>query len=393
VAILQTARIGIPYPDDDEPNDPPSHLQQLASTIDPVMALDYQGPLSARGPAATVGRYYTDSAPTGLTYRDNGVAWIGLARDDQVVHRTGGDVISTSPNNYGLRIVGAPGQASNLLELRDSSLGYLAGIDYSGAVVLANNNGTATLRGGELHLTTNATAGLVAMDSARDLRFIQNSLHKMTMVAGGGLVVGGSIGSFVGPGASATPLAVVGAPAQLADLVQVRDSAQALLASISNLGVLTAAGGVRSAPMTPTRYYDSANVYTNTTSWTRGWTDSTKTTAAPTSGTTFIAPPSGEARVDVAGWLNAGGDNRGQLGYEIRSGAVVGSGTVFFSPDDNTAAMQKAATSTVVTNGTEISGLTPGATYNIRFMVRETDNNANAGTTYIWRRLIVTPVM
>lgn len=114
------------------------------------------------------------------------------------------------------------------------------------------------------------------------------------------------------------------------------------------------------------------------------WNDST--TIAPISSTTyipgspvvggtFVAPPSGAVWATIGGLIRQG--NNGQdirLAYEIRAGAVLGSGTVLWAASVGRSiqcgqAVNTSAPAVLSASHRQLVGsMTPGATYNIRTM-------------------------
>jgi len=75
--MANTTRAGLPYPPYNAPADVPGDILALATRLDTIIAMDDQGSLGSRPAAGVSGRYYTDTV-SGLTYRDNGSAWIAL---------------------------------------------------------------------------------------------------------------------------------------------------------------------------------------------------------------------------------------------------------------------------------------------------------------------------
>lgn len=79
---------------------------------------------------------------------------------------------------------------------------------------------------------------------------------------------------------------------------------------------------------------------------------------------TFVAPLSGKVDVHNTVQCSNSGSAVSICSFEVRAGAVIGSGTVFFA-----ASIPTAVYSVTVVRGTvvtEVSGLTPGATYNVQ---------------------------
>jgi len=147
-------------------------------------------------------------------------------------------------------------------------------------------------------------------------------------------------------------------------------------------------------PVTPVTAKFATGALATTTQNTSGTTTSTSYTATLTGGTTcsltFVAPPSGQVMVHNTVNLSNTLTSGVLMSFEIRAGAVVGSGTVFQAADDQNTNQSSgvAGVGNRATVSTPITGLTPGATYNIRQMFR-----VSAGTgTYISKRLTVVPL-
>ena len=111
-------------------------------------------------------------------------------------------------------------------------------------------------------------------------------------------------------------------------------------------------------------------------------------TSNPFPSTTFVAPTSGEVTVSLTAWLENSGAARTYLTYIIREGAVVGSGTTFFTGGDENSIVNNVAGDDDRDGIQEhITGLTPGATYNLRTRGRV---GASAGKI-LWQHVIVRP--
>lgn len=125
---------------------------------------------------------------------------------------------------------------------------------------------------------------------------------------------------------------------------------------------------------------------------TSGTTTSVGYTAALTGGVTctavFVAPTSGRVQIAYGSQISNSGANNTFCSAEVRTGGVVGSGTVVSAAGDATALIN-ASTSLVRFGGVlTLSGLTAGSTYNVQLMYR-----VSAGTgTYLRKHLAVTPL-
>lgn len=123
---------------------------------------------------------------------------------------------------------------------------------------------------------------------------------------------------------------------------------------------------------------------------TAGTTTSTVYTPTLTGGTTcsftFVAPGSGRVLVSHNCNLEATSGNLALCGFELRTGSTIGSGTLVVGTTNN---------DEVLTAGSQanfgrsrlVTGLTPGATYNIRMMFAVTSGTG----TFKSKHLNVTP--
>lgn len=122
-----------------------------------------------------------------------------------------------------------------------------------------------------------------------------------------------------------------------------------------------------------------------TGSTTNGSTTSTSYTNTLTTtgihGVAFIAPPSG--KVQIIGRAAAGNTTVGQyaqLDWEVRNGSTIGSGTLFRTANNNTAAVHLSSTASgqgSLNISGLLTGLTPGANYNACLTYAASANTAN----------------
>lgn len=127
--------------------------------------------------------------------------------------------------------------------------------------------------------------------------------------------------------------------------------------------------------------------------YTIGTSASTSYTATLTGGTTcstlFVAPPSGRVRVGLSCRSFTGATGFIYMSFEIRSGAVVGSGTVHTAAADERAVMHQTTIQSLgFGRDLHVSGLTPGSTYNVRTMFRVSTNTG----TWADKELSVEPL-
>ena len=124
--------------------------------------------------------------------------------------------------------------------------------------------------------------------------------------------------------------------------------------------------------------------------------NTTYAAGSPVCGTTFVAPPTGKVYVTVSGEIRGSASNSfARLSFEIRAGGSVGAGTVHTAAADNRAIIggQFGVAITDFRHGGSreclITGLTPGATYNVRTM-----HVLNAGSGAVYgRELLIKPVL
>lgn len=109
-------------------------------------------------------------------------------------------------------------------------------------------------------------------------------------------------------------------------------------------------------------------------------------------GVTFIAPNSGKVYVNVSGHLQCNtAAQTAYLTYELRDGAVIGSGTVAVAvqSDYGVGIGGPGVTRASLTRRMSVTGLTPGNSYNARTMHFVTGGNAD----YYRREILVEPVI
>jgi len=121
-------------------------------------------------------------------------------------------------------------------------------------------------------------------------------------------------------------------------------------------------------------------------------TSTTPAAGSPVVGTTFTAPPSGRVWVNLSGGLYAeAASTEVILGWELRTGGTIGSGTVvsgYAANGDLGISTGRGITSQITTTRREpVSGLTPGSVYNVRTM-----HWVGVGTGRVtYRKLVIEP--
>lgn len=125
---------------------------------------------------------------------------------------------------------------------------------------------------------------------------------------------------------------------------------------------------------------------------TAGTTASTSFTATLAGGTacstTFVAPQSGKVRVHLAALMSdATAADLARMGFEVREGSVIGSGTVVWAAGNPYVVGHTGTSSAHIGGSFPVTGLTPGSTYNVQQMFA-----TGGGTgTYSQKTLSVTP--
>jgi hypothetical protein len=142
---------------------------------------------------------------------------------------------------------------------------------------------------------------------------------------------------------------------------------------------------------------ESASLFDNDSTTLSGFTNTTAAAGTPVVGDTFVCPPSGGVYITVSGYMV--GLNDGQtvhLGWEVRQGAVVGSGTIDITTSVNRSitcgeAVNVGAPATLNASRRFLSTgiLTPGSTYNVRTMHWVSGGSADIR----YRELIVEPML
>lgn len=158
------------------------------------------------------------------------------------------------------------------------------------------------------------------------------------------------------------------------------------------VGDLTVAGTVDlSSVMRPT--------FAESTTDIAAFTNTTFAAGSPVVGLTFVAPPSGKVHVTVTGLINSATNTvRAELGWELRQGGTIGTGTIVLaaSVDRCLATSHAVNTGATASIGAShrypvLTGLTPGDTYNLRTMHRV---QPAAGTGNInYRSICTEPVL
>lgn len=126
-----------------------------------------------------------------------------------------------------------------------------------------------------------------------------------------------------------------------------------------------------------------------------GTTVTTTSTTFTTSGTdvavTFTAPTTGRVLIQTtARMVNTSSTSGTLISPETRTGSTVGSGTVTEAAADTNGASHYGSTFARITASHPLSGLTPGAVYNTRLLMRSSVGTETA--SFANRELTVLPL-
>ena len=143
------------------------------------------------------------------------------------------------------------------------------------------------------------------------------------------------------------------------------------------------AGSIVKALDTPPTVADtqSATVTTTSTAYTTSGTDCAVVWVAPTTGRVLIHT--------AARMVNSSTTSGSLIAPETRTGAVIGSGTVVQAPVDALGTSHYGNTFARSGTVTLLSGLTPGATYHTRLLMRTSVGTDTA--SFASRELIIVP--
>jgi hypothetical protein len=156
---------------------------------------------------------------------------------------------------------------------------------------------------------------------------------------------------------------------------------------LSYRGALLALGSSGASLFTPVSATtgDTANGTTTSGSFV------TSLTTSGAHGVAFIAPPSGTVAVHVRSAAQS--DTAGSyslLDFQVRTGDIVNSGTVVRAASENTAGIIRSSTAALqatIVSGDIVSGLTPGADYNVTLAYHV---GSGGTSTYNRRHVMVT---
>ena len=142
----------------------------------------------------------------------------------------------------------------------------------------------------------------------------------------------------------------------------------------------------------PTQSEDGTDITTTSTTFEAG---------SPVVGHAFMAPASGIVWVNIAAWVEVAKSGTGTricyMGFEVRTGGTVGSGTVVLAADEErTVAIRcegNAGDTNAVNAGSRylLTGLTPGSIYNVRTMHKTGALTTNATHSLYVRRVSTEP--
>jgi hypothetical protein len=133
---------------------------------------------------------------------------------------------------------------------------------------------------------------------------------------------------------------------------------------------------------------DTQATLANFTIATGSYTETFTTSNTPAA-VAFVAPTSGIVLIHNRSWLdNSGATARTLMSFVVRTGSTVGSGTTFLAASDARAIHNTSADDIECGATFRVTGLTPGAAYNVRQAGRVTSGTGESQN----REIIVEPV-
>lgn len=96
-------------------------------------------------------------------------------------------------------------------------------------------------------------------------------------------------------------------------------------------------------------------------------------------GIAFTAPASGRVLISMGAALTgSAADTYSMMGFQIRNGAVVGSGSVFLAVNDNDVIANLGLSDLAASRVTLVSGLTATSSYNVQVLYKRLSGTGNA---------------
>jgi len=138
-------------------------------------------------------------------------------------------------------------------------------------------------------------------------------------------------------------------------------------------------------------------VQADSTTAVSAFTNTAPAVGSPVVGVTFVAPPTGGVVLTVTGSITQSlNGNSTLLGYEVRTGETIGSGSIVLAGSFNRSVQTSEAVNTgaaariTASNRFLLTGLTAGSTYNARTL--HWVSTAGTGNAF-YRALLVEPVL
>lgn len=104
-------------------------------------------------------------------------------------------------------------------------------------------------------------------------------------------------------------------------------------------------------------------------------------------GLSFVSPTSGRVLVTIAAAMDGNAaDTYATMGFQIRTGAVVGSGTIIQAANDTDVVAHQGTSDLTGGRTSLVSGLTSGSTYNVQTLYKLL---SGTGTAFFARRSVI----
>jgi hypothetical protein len=104
-------------------------------------------------------------------------------------------------------------------------------------------------------------------------------------------------------------------------------------------------------------------------------------------GLAFTAPTSGRVIISIGGALTgSAADTFAMMGFQVRTGAVVGSGTIVYAVNNNDVVSNEGGDDMSASKVTLVSGLTAGGSYNVQVLYKML---SGSGTAFFARRDVI----
>ena len=116
-------------------------------------------------------------------------------------------------------------------------------------------------------------------------------------------------------------------------------------------------------------------------------TSTTYVALAGNPGLSFVSPTSGRVLITIGAALTGNAaDTYSMMGFQVRTGGVVGSGTIITAANNDDVVANLGTTDLAASRVTLVSGLTSGSTYNVQVLYKLL---SGTGTAFFARRNVI----